>query len=772
MLRFNLKLAIRNLLKNKVYSTLIIGSFAIGFTAIILIGLFYNAENTINTGFLNYKNSYRLYDEKKNTCNLDYKLNAPLADKYPEIETTCPVEYMTGYEITIKDKNSKAYTQIDNMIVTSNNFFELFSVDVIASLSEKPFNSLNSLVITESVAKRIYKDQNPLGRTLEHDFFTGTISAVIKDLPKNSSFKAEILLNSKNENYQMSNYCNDGICYYPTNHFLLLKNGINAQQFALKLNTSLKQYNTNFDNLALQPIADIYLSKLSLQDSHTKGNSKMLVIFLSIGILILLLSSINYLNYTVSMQYAKLKEIGINKINGASKRQLITYSFIEITLGILLSLLISICLTVILLPYTEMFFGRNISFSEIHIFQLIPVFSGIIIGVILLNGLAPMYVLSRFNIIDFLTKGRKHKRKQTGIKPLLTFQLVVSISLIAMVILIFKQIQFVKNYNLGFDKEHLIKIELPYSYTNPSIIKGEMEKLAFVKESALSDGYPGRIKLFIGSDIKENNFDVNCIHVSDDYIKTMGIDLLEGRNFLSGDKNKACLLNEEAIKLYGWDTIKNKKFHEQYQVIGIINNFNVQSLHASLNTVALIYDPDHIFNTISLKLTEGNVNNQLKQIEQTWKRLLPNEPLNFDFYDSLFQSMYAKEEKLAQSITFFSLIAIVLTCMGILSQIFLISLNKTKEIGIRKVNGAKISEVIAMLNKDFFKWIFTAFLIATPIAYFAMQKWLENFAYKTNISWWIFVMAGFSILIIALLTVSWQSYRAATKNPVDALRNE
>ncbi|MFA5297429.1 MAG: ABC transporter permease [Lutibacter sp.] len=772
MIRFNLKLAIRNLLKNKVYSALIIGGFAIGFTAIILIGLFYNAEHNINTGFLNHKNIYRLYDAKKNTYNLDYKLNAPLSDKFPEIKNTCPVEYTAGYELIIKDKDSKANTQVDNMIITTNSFFKVFSIEVIASISEKPFADLNSLVITESVAKRIYKDQNPLGRIIEHDFFTGTISAIIKDLPKNSSFKAEILLNSENESYQMSTFCNDGICYYPTNHFLLLKNEVNIPQFASKLNTSLKQYNSNFDSVALQPITDIYLSKLSLQDSHRKGNSKMLIIFLSIGILILLLSSINYLNYTISMQYAKLKEIGINKINGATKWQLINRSFIEITLGIFLSILISIGLTVILLPYTDIFFGRNISFSEINIFQLIPVFLGIIAGVILLNGIAPIYVLSRFNIIDFLTKGRKYQGKQIGVKTMLVFQLVVSIALIAVVMLIFKQIQFVKNYNLGFEKEHLMKIQIPYSYTNPSLVKEEMSKLSFVKESALSDGYPGRIKLSIGSDIKDNNFFVNCIYVSEDYLKALEIDLLKGRNFLPSDKDKACLLNEEAIKLYGWNTIENKKFNNQYQVIGVINNFNVQSLHASMDPVALIYDPSHLFNTISLKLTEGNINNQLKQIALTWKKLLPDEPLDFNFYDNIFQAMYSKEEKLAQSITFFSLIALVLTCMGILSQIFLISLNKRKEIGIRKVNGAKIFEVMALLNKNFIKWIIIAFVIATPIAYYAMQKWLENFAYKTDISWWIFVLAGLLVLLISLLTVSWQSYKAAIMNPVDALRNE
>lgn len=774
MILFKLKLAIRNLLKNKMYSALIIGGFSIGFTAFTLISLFYNTEHNVDTGFLNYKNIYRLYDTKKNTCNLDYKLNIPLSEKYPEIVDTCPMEYSSDFKLTIKDGDTKNYTQINHLIVTDNDFFDIFSVDVVASLSDSPFNDVNSVVITEAVAKRLYGDKNPLGRTLKNDFFSGIVSAVIKDLPTNSSFKAELLLNSDNNEFQMSQNCNNGICIYPTSHFILLKNTTNVSQFTKKLNLTIKDFNTNVDKLALQPLTSIYLSKLSLQDNNEKGSSKALIIFLSIGILIILLSSINYLNYTISMQYAKMKEIGINKINGASRWQLISNSLIEITLGIFISILISIVLTSLLLPYTEILFGREITITDINFFQLIPVFVMTIIGIIILNSLAPIYILSRFNITNFLNKGRSLKGKQLGIKAMSTFQLTVSIVLIAVVIIIFKQLQFVKNYDLGFDKEHLIKIEIPYLYPNPTLIKKEIIKLPFVSESTLSNGTPGSIRLRMGSGLKENNFMINCMYISDDYLKTMGINLIEGRDFLKSDKNKACILNKEAAKQFGWNNIENKKYNNGggYDVIGMVKNFNVQSLYLNISPVALIYDPSHRFDALSIKLKPGNIGQQIKQLKNTWKELMPDEPFNFQFYDNIFQAMYAKEEKLGQSIAFFSLIAVILTCMGILGQIFLICLNKTKEIGIRKVNGAKVLEVMLMLNKGFIKWVAIAFIIATPIAYYAMHKWLENFAFKTHLNWWIFVLAGVLTLAITSITVSWQSFRAATINPVDALRNE
>ncbi|HKJ41973.1 MAG TPA: FtsX-like permease family protein, partial [Sunxiuqinia sp.] len=256
----------------------------------------------------------------------------------------------------------------------------------------------------------------------------------------------------------------------------------------------------------------------------------------------------------------------------------------------------------------------------------------------------------------------------------------------------------------------------------------------------------------------------------------IGIHLLSGRNFMTGDKGQACLMNKAAIKRFGWDNPEGRIYkngrEEGYRVVGVVNNFNVRSLHSAMAPVALLYEPDHQFSTLSLRLIAGNIGQQMKQMRKVWESFLPNDPMEFTFYNDQFQSMYLKEDRLAKSISFFTLIAIVLTSMGILGQIFLISINRTKEIGIRKVNGAKISEILTMLNKDFVKWVIIAFVIATPIAYYAMTKWLENFAYKTTLSWWIFALAGALAMGIALLTVSWQSWRAATRNPVEALRYE
>ncbi|SHF93283.1 putative ABC transport system permease protein [Mariniphaga anaerophila] len=777
MIRFKIKLALRNLLKNKLYSALIIGGFAIGFTACILIALFYNAENNVNTHFPQHENIFRLYDAKQNKSGLDYKLNAILAENYPGIDETCPLGY-SYFPITLKDPETKDYTRVTYVISTNNNFFDIFSTEIVSSLGSKPFIQNNSAVITESVAKNLFGDKNPLGRTVQEGYFTATVTAIIKDLPKNSSFKAELLLNSENEDFQMAQECDHGVCIYPVDHFLLLNPDVDPARLSEKLNATIGQFNTSTDSLALQNISDIYLSSLNLgwTDEHTKGNSKVLLIFLAIAILIILLSSINYLNYTVSMQYAKMKEIGINKTNGAGKMHLLVDSLIEVSLGIFIALSISLILVSFLLPSTSILFGREIHFSDVNFRQLLPVFAATITGIVLLNSLAPIYVLSRFNITDFLSGGRKKTGRQIGKQVMLTFQLTVSIALIAVVILIFKQLQYVKHYDLGFNEEHLLRVELPTLFENRKALQNEITKLPFVSESTFSRGYPGHINLSMGSGVDGDEFLVNCIYISDNFLETMGIQLLEGRTFMDGDKNQACMMNEAAVKRYGWENIDDKKYKNGreggYKVIGKVNNFNVESLHSNLTPVALLYDPDHEFNSLSLRLTPGNVGQQVDELRKTWQRILPDDPMEFTFYNDQFQAMYVKEERLAKSITFFSLIAIALTCMGILGQIFMVSLNRTKEIGIRKVNGARISEILTLLNKDFVKWTTVAFVIATPISWYTMHKWLENFAYKTTLSWWIFALAGLLALGIALLTVSWQSWRAATRNPVEALRYE
>jgi putative ABC transport system permease protein len=694
------------------------------------------------------------------------------------VEDACPMDYLTGLKLTVKNDESHSNAELNHLITTTNNFFSMFSVEMVETLGSEPFNGKESMVLSKSVAKKLFGTQSPLGRQVNlNNFFTGTVTGIFDKLPPNSSFQADMILNSENEKYRLSTTCNNGKCYNPSNLLVMLKDGSAPEALANEINKSatLKTFDT--DSVAMQSLDDIYLSKLPVESSHTKGNPGLLKIFLAIAVLILLLSSINYLNYSVSMQYAKLKEIGINKTNGANWRNLMNYTLVEVSLGIIISLILSAFITLIALPYAGELFGKELHLDWQAFISISPVFLFAVAAVILVNSFAPIYVLSKFKITEFLSGFRgKRNRRQIGKQALLTFQLTASIALIAVVMIIFKQLNYVKYSDLGFDREMLVRLDIPFKFQKTEALIQELGKLPFVKNSSLSWGCPGMINLTMGSNTGEKNFNISCINVSSNYLKTMGIGLLEGRDFLDGDLNKACLINEEALKQFGWDSFEGKKYNNGqdggYNVVGILKDFKFKPYYQAVEPLALLYTGATDGNILSVRLSPGNIGQYIDQIRKIWKTLSPYEPMNFMFYDDFFQSMYAKEEKLASSITFFSLIAIALTCMGILGQIFMICLNRVKEIGIRKINGARISEVLLMLNKDFVKWVAIAFVIATPIAYYVMNKWLENFAYKTTLSWWIFVLVGMLTLTITLLTVSWQSWRAATRNPVEALRYE
>jgi len=777
MILFNLKLALRNLVKNRIYSTLIISGFAIGFAACILIGLFYNTETSVNSGFANHQQIYRLYDVKRNLCNINWDLFPELQSNFGEVENACPVDYATGLLFYLKNEQSLKSIEIEHLVSSTNNFFSVFSVEIVESMAEKPLAGLESFALSQTVAKKLFGAESPLGKKVNlNNIFSGTVTAIFKELPSNSSFQADVIMNSEYEKFRHSRTISNGLKYNPTNQFVWLKESTDARYFAESLNRLSTLKALDIDSLALQSLDDIYLSDLTVKSRHAKGNPKLLKIFLAIAGLILLLSSINYLNFSISMQYAKLKEIGINKTNGAGLKDLINYTLAEVFLGILVSVILSVFIALIVLPYSGTLFGKELHVTDQNWIRVVPFFMLAVVFVILGNSFGPIYIISKFKITEFLSGFRGNKnRRQTGKQAMMIFQLTVSIALIAAVVTIFKQLDFVKHSDPGFNRELLVRIDIPYKFGKTEVLGQELEKLPFVAGSSISYGCPGMINMRLGSNSGEKSFNVNCIPVGKNYLKTMGIELLEGRDFLSGDLTKACLINEEAYKQFEWDSFEGNKFNNGqeggFEVVGVVKDFKFESFRSSVEPLALLFSGATEANILSVRLLPGNKADQISQIKKIWKDLSPNEPLNLEFYDDNFQAMYEKEEKLAGSISFFSLIAIALTCMGILGQIFMMSL-KIKEIGIRKINGARISEVIVLLNKDFFKWVAIAFVLATPVAWFAMQKWLENFAYKTTLSWWIFALAGFLALGIAFLTVSWQSWRAATRNPVEALRYE
>jgi putative ABC transport system permease protein len=774
-------LAFRGLLKNKLYSFLSITGFAFGFAVCIAIGLFAYYEYTMDNCHPNYTRIYRLVNSKKKTCKIDYNLNSVLANNNPEIEVAIPFDVILDLQATLKV--GSRFTQLKSLCLADNNFFKVFPLKVILGNPDMPFAGRETAVITQSLASRLFEpSEDPIGKQLNLDnYFLPTISAVIEDFPSNSSFYGEILLNIDNKDYRFSFSCEtEDNCINPVIHYILLDKGANAIDFAQKLNSNLDAYKFAIDSIELQPLQDIYLDNTVVDSYSLKGSRSTLIILITIGALIMLLSTINYLNYNLSLQFAKLREVGIKRVNGAGFRHLIGYYITEVSLGIIISIDFALIIVALFLPRVNNLLGKPLNLNLLLSTEMIAISLGSVILIILINSIAPLYILSRFSINTFFTGKKQDKGKMWGRNILTTIQFTIAVALLSCVFIIQKQLNYVQKADLGFNKSHLIKFSLPYNFSQRDALKHELEQLPFVTSTTFSHGSPGEINMWLGSaDTTQKAFNLASITVDSSYLKTMELELIEGRWFLPGDVGKACIMNQEAIKQFGWKSFEGKQFNngrqDGYQVIGVVKNFNFESHHKAISPACLLScSPKGLENlyNYTIRITPGDVNSKIKQIETVWKRLSPEDPMKFDFYDTIFDNMYRKEKLLASIIIIFSIIAVALSGMGVLGQIFQTCINRTKEIGIRKVNGASTFKIVWMLNLNFVKLLAVAFCIATPLSYLIMDKWLQNFAYKTPLSWWVFVMSGLVVLTISAVAVTWQSWRAASRNPVEALRYE
>lgn len=778
MLIYNLKLVFRNLLKNKLYSVLSIIGFAIGFAVCIVIVLFTYNEYTVDHGYRNYNRIYRLIDEKKKRCTIDYNLNAILANSNSEIESACPFECESTYEFSVK--YSDRYVKSIGAISTNNNFFKVFSLSIVKSMTKEPFADKKSVIITKSLADKLFKkEENPIGKSInifcEYD---AIISAVSEDLPANSSIKATVFLNSENEQYRFNRSCSNHHCINPVNHYFLLSENANSKDFVKKLNLNIGSYKFAIDSVDLQKLTEVYLNSPFKDNDNIQGNNNLTIVFIAIGVLIMMLSTINYLNYNLSLQYSKLRDIGIKRISGAELKHLIGYFVTDVSVGILISVDLALLIVGLFLSNINTMLGKQLSLDFILSPKVLISSIGAILLIILANTLAPLYILSKYKTHSFF-KGKPLERgRNVGRNFLTTFQFTSAIALLICVFVIQKQLKFAEKADLGFTKEHLIKLSIPTNFTQQQVLIQEINKLPFIVGSTLSSGAPGNIGMGLSSeDSTIKSFMLAALVVDDSFLRTMNIRLLDGRWFLPSDKGESCIMNEEAIKQFGWNSIDNKRFNNGreggLQVVGVVKDFHIGSFHKAIEPVCIIQSSadDRMFD-LSVRITPGDVESKLKQLDRVWKKIIPNDPMDFEFYDTMFDAMYRKEKLLGTIIMFFSIIAILLSCMGILGQVFQTCISRTKEMGIRKVNGANTWTIIGLLNFDFIKLIFIALAIACPLSYYIMSKWLQSFAYRTGIDWWVFALAGIIILTISFITVTWHSWRTASRNPVEALRYE
>jgi putative ABC transport system permease protein len=775
MIIYNLILTFRRLKKNKLHSILGILSFTIGFAICLTIGLYLYNELTVDTCFEKHEQIYRMINFRGQNINdnvyIDYKDINIFLDNFPEISAICPIELNMKWNRPLKTEEKSLY--MTGFITTNNSFFDIFSVPVIESLSENPFMDIHSAVITESASKNLFGTNNPLGKQITLDDNKELfISAIIGDFPVNASIKANIILNAENQAVRAS-HCGDGKggWYYSPSVYILLNKNTSAKELTKKINDSIDRLGTREKGIKLQALTDIYLGRHVDGSKNKAGSILMILMFSAISILILFLSIINHINFNLSLQLTKLKEIGIKKTSGAQFGHLLVHQFTEIFIWIILAFIGSLLLVESCLPVVNQLFDQPLDISKLFLFPYIIYTCMSLVLIAVITGFAPIYILSKFDIRSFISGKLAGSNKYKVKKWLTTAQFTVSIILVVGVIIIQQQIHFVKQKDIGFNEDYLLWLKLPVNYQSTQPLKNQLLQYSAIQSASISRGNPGDIRSTTSDkDNSGREFLISRIDVDDSFLNTIGLKLLDGRNFLSGDRGRACLINETALKKYGWETFENRKCKE-FDVIGVVNDFHVSSMHSPINGVCLVFDTENP-STLNLRIHPENIGTTLEFIRSTWYKISPYSPLDLQFYDEYFDAMYRSEERLSKSINLFAIIAIIITGLGLLGQSFFICINRTKEIGIRKVLGASVSGIVVMLSKDFTRFVFLANLFAWPIAWLVMKLWLQNFAYRTHITIWPFLLAGFAALMIALLTVSWQSIKAATANPVESLRYE
>jgi putative ABC transport system permease protein len=770
MIKNIFKTALKYLWKNRIYNLINIVGLTVSITSILIILVYIGNERKYDTQINNQDKIYRI---GTNWATMPSFIGHFLKNESGYVDDVTRVK-MEGHEVNVKNE----VFRLENIGMADASFFKVFNFKFFQGNPETALQKKHSIILTQREAVRIFGENNPLNQTiLLENKYPFTITGVVENPDYfHIPFTAIATLESLTElAYPEILEQKDGWSYFT---YIAGKPSLTSAQTEEKINSKLKEFREyNNQEFHLTSLEDLYFAAPLYYEGNTRHGSKsVLFILFSIAVLLFSLAGINFINLTNSRSFIRLKEVGIKKIIGSPKSLLIIQFLAESVMLLFIAVGISLILVKIIEPSFCNLIDKTIDFGTIYspVHLLVLGFSILLVGI--LTGLFPAINLNSIQSV-YLIKNKKDKFTQKSIfsKSLITFQYVISIILIAGTLMILKQLSYLKNKDLGFSAEQIVCVELNDDLkAQQKAFKNELLQIPGVLQAAYSGNRMGHDW---GNWVNEMDgegkaFKVN--NVEPEYFDLMGIKIEEGRKFREDEIDKSYIINETAVKQYNLENPVQKAMERDgkiYPIIGVMKDFNFQSPQYPIEPV-LFYFRDKKYNLINLKINTSDTKGVIENIGKVWEKFSPSHVFIYNFQDDLYDKQYKSTEQFSTLVGIGGVIAIMIACLGILGLSISLAEQKIKEIGIRKVNGATISEVLVMLNRDFVKWVAIAFVIAIPIAYYAMNKWLENFAYKTSLSWWIFALAGLLALGIALLTVSWQSWKAATRNPVEALRYE
>ena len=769
---------------------------AIGLATCLLIIFYVRNELSFDRFNSKYKRIFRINtDLRYGGTTTSFAITAApvanaLVNNFSEVENAVRLAPAVG----MRFKKGNEIIQENKVVYCDPSIFDIFTLPMIEGDPHTALEEPNSMVITESAAKKYFNGTNVEGKYLVSvgDSVIYKITGVIRDVPKQSHFHFNFFISllSIPSNYYSKNW--GGL---KDNTYILLKPDASYKKVEAQFPTLLKEnlgqdfFNTlnkhgDYMRLSLTPLKDIHLRSNKQRELEANSSIQYIYIFSSLAILILLIASINFMNLSTARYSNRVREIGVRKVLGSPRKYLIAQFLSESVLITFFAAIIAVIMAWILLPLFNQISGKEIDITLQTSKLLLPLLIIITLGVGILSGLYPAFFLSSFKPILILKGKSSTSFKSNNFRNfLVVFQFTISIFLIIGTMVIDNQLNYIHNKNLGFNRDHVLVVDDIDDLENPKILKQQVKQLPGVINATVSAFLPtnsNRHTNFIFT-ITGKPLQTQFWSMDADYLTTLGMSLKAGRDFspnLSTDSS-AIIINETAAKMLGFSNntlnqtlYTTKQGHKKgYRVIGVVKDFNFNSLRDNVTPLAMVLGKD-LRDCLSIRVHTNNLPHLIAQVRNKWKAMAPYQDFKYSFMDTDFDSIYLAEYRMAEIFLTFAILAILVAVLGLLGLSAYTAERRTKEIGIRKILGASANSIAGMLSKDFLKLVLIAFFIASPMAWWVMNKWLQNFAYRISISWWIFLSAGVIAILIALFTVSFHAVKAAVANPVKSLRTE
>ncbi len=707
-----------------------------------------------------------------------------------------------------------------SILSVDSNFLQFFDYQLVDGNRAKCLNGPNSVVLTERAAKKYFGTKSAIGKNLVFDEYSApfTVTAVLKDLPSQSSLQFDVL--QSNVGMPPVKHFNWSWIWLQMGTYVKLKSNVANDAVAIQhievkfpamikvqAASAFKRIGQPFDafikkgnkyDLNLQPLTDVHLYSADIGSRFiNQGDIKYVYIFSAIALFIMLLACVNFMNLATAQSAKRAREVGIRKVLGSKKKQLMAQFLAEAFFYTLFAAVIAVAIVAIILPAFNNLSGKALSMSILLNFSSLVSLLAIIVLTAVLAGCYPAFFLTSFKPVTVLKGSGDLKSSISGFftrNMLVVFQFTVSTVLIICTIIVYKQLLFNQSMDLGFNKENVLVIaDAGRLGKSEESFRQELLRLPQVASASISTGLPAQQNFFTDSYIPEStgdntntqdkHVDLTSFIVDESFVSTLKLKMASGRDFSKEfADSSSVILNEAAAKEMGWKNPVGKYMtypggnDTKFKVIGIVKDFNTQSLHNTISPFALFYTTSKTYNIgvsyIAVRIKPGDYSKAIAGIQTKWKEFMPDNPFEYTFLDAQYDSLYKTDQTIGKVFSVFTFLSLTVACLGLLGLAMYTAERRTKEIGIRKVLGASVQNVVSMLSKDFLKLVIIASVVAFPIAYYAMNKWLQDFAYPTAINWWIFGVAASITIIIALATVSFQSIKAALMNPVKSLRSE